>query len=328
LLVLGVLTAVGVNLAPAMAVAAPGSAVTGERAAELAAERGHQLEALTEDFNEAREALAVQQGAAAAATAQVAAADAQLAALSDQLHVVAETAYAGEGLSSLKAFMTSASPEEFLERVSTLESIAGHHNDVLERVAAARAAAEEAAAAAEQATAEAQEALGAVQGQQQELQTDIADYQAQYASLSAEQQQQADVAHGGPSLEAPDAASVAADSEAAQVAVATALAQVGDPYVWAAAGPDAFDCSGLTQYAFAAAGVALPHSSKMQASMGRSVARADLRVGDLVYFYSPVSHIGIYIGGGRMVHASTFGEPVRVGSVDMAGYAGARRITV
>ena len=117
-----------------------------------------------------------------------------------------------------------------------------------------------------------------------------------------------------------------ADSAAAQAAVDTAMAQLGDPDVWAAAGPDAFDCSGLTQYAFAAAGISLPHSSRMQASMGQAVSRADLQPGDLVYFYSPVSHIGIYIGGGQMVHASTFGEPVKVGSVDMSGYAGARRV--
>ncbi len=83
---------------------------------------------------------------------------------------------------------------------------------------------------------------------------------------------------------------------------------------------------GLTQYAFAAAGISLPHSSRMQATMGQAVSRAELQPGDLVYFYSPVSHIGIYIGGGQMVHASTFGEPVKGGSVDMSGYAEARRI--
>jgi cell wall-associated NlpC family hydrolase len=108
--------------------------------------------------------------------------------------------------------------------------------------------------------------------------------------------------------------------------VDTALAQLGAPDVWGAGGPDAFDCSGLTQYAYAAAGVTLPHSSRGQSTMGTAVSRADLQPGDLVFFYSPVSHVGMYIGNGKMVHASTFGVPVIVSSVDMSGYVGARRL--
>jgi cell wall-associated NlpC family hydrolase len=109
--------------------------------------------------------------------------------------------------------------------------------------------------------------------------------------------------------------------------VSTALAQVGKPYVWGAAGPGSFDCSGLTQYAYRAAGVSLPHSSSMQAGMGTPVSRSALQPGDLVFFYSPVSHVGMYIGNGQMVHASTAGEPVKVVALDsMPGYNSARRI--
>jgi peptidoglycan DL-endopeptidase CwlO len=97
--------------------------------------------------------------------------------------------------------------------------------------------------------------------------------------------------------------------------------------VWAAAGPDAFDCSGLTQYAYAAAGVSLPHSSSMQSQMGTPVSRSELQPGDLVFFYSPVSHVGMYIGNGQMVHASTSGQPVQVASLDsMGSFSGARRV--
>ena len=122
-------------------------------------------------------------------------------------------------------------------------------------------------------------------------------------------------------------AAVVASSAKAQTAVNTALAQVGDPYVWAAAGPNAFDCSGLTQYAYRAAGISLPHSSRMQSTMGRPVSKAALRPGDLVFFFSPVSHVGMYIGNGKMVHAATAGQPVKVISLNsMPGYAGARRL--
>ncbi|WP_233517698.1 C40 family peptidase [Geodermatophilus marinus] len=325
-LLLAVIAVVGIDLASAPAAAAPGDPVTAEDAASLVAERGHELEVLTEQFNEARENLESQQMAAAVAQDEVAAAEAALAALSDQLAAVAQTAYTGDGLGAVQAFMTSGSPEEFLDRIALLESVAGHHNDVLDRVAIARTAAEEAQAAAEKAAAEAQQQVDEVAAQQADLQSEIAEYQAQYTALTAAQREEADAAHGGRTLAAPPPSAVVADSAAAQAAVDTAMAQLGDPYVWAAAGPDSFDCSGLTQYAFAAAGISLPHSSRMQATMGQAVPRAELQAGDLVYFYSPVSHIGIYIGGGQMVHASTFGEPVKVGSVDMSGYAGARRI--
>ncbi len=132
---------------------------------------------------------------------------------------------------------------------------------------------------------------------------------------------------GGTAAPAAVAAPVAAPNGAAQVAVDTALAQVGDSYVWGGSGPDSFDCSGLTQYAYAAAGVQLPHSSSMQSTMGTAVSRDALQPGDLVFFYSPVSHVGMYIGNGQMVHSSTYGKPVSVVDLDyMPSYAGARRI--
>ena len=118
----------------------------------------------------------------------------------------------------------------------------------------------------------------------------------------------------------------AAASRAAQVAVNTALAQVGDPYVWGADGPNSFDCSGLTKYAYAAAGIHLPHSSRAQSKIGAKVSRGNLQPGDLVFFYSPVSHVGMYIGNGKMVYAPTSGSVVKVGKVAYMPYAGARRL--
>jgi cell wall-associated NlpC family hydrolase len=120
----------------------------------------------------------------------------------------------------------------------------------------------------------------------------------------------------------------AAPTVRAQTAVNTALAQIGDPYAWGAAGPSAFDCSGLTEYAYRAAGVSLPHSSGAQSTMGTPVAYSDLRPGDLVFFYSPVSHVAMYIGNGEIVQATTSGHPVAVTKLAyMPGYVGARRLT-
>ena len=298
-------------------------ATTAAEATQLVADAQHHLEVVTEQVNDAQVTLEQQRAAADAAGAAGAAAQAQLAALDAQMRQVARSAFTGENLSRFNALMTSGSADEFLAQVTTLDAIAGHTNDILAQVSAAATAAAEAKTAADTAAAAARTTLDDVTAQQADLQARIADYKAQYDRLSAAQKVQVNVAHAGPVLTAP--AVVPAPTAAAQSAVDTALAQLGDPYVWGAGGPNAFDCSGLTQYAYAAAGVQLPHSSRVQATMGAAVPRSQLQPGDLVFFYSPVSHVGMYIGNGQMVHAATFGSPVQITSVDMKGYAGARR---
>ncbi len=90
---------------------------------------------------------------------------------------------------------------------------------------------------------------------------------------------------------------------------------MGDAYVYGAAGPNAFDCSGLTMYAWRAAGVSIPHASSMQPGAGTPVSLSALQPGDLVFYYSPISHVGMYIGGGRLVHAANPSRPVEIVSV-------------
>jgi cell wall-associated NlpC family hydrolase len=108
-----------------------------------------------------------------------------------------------------------------------------------------------------------------------------------------------------------------------------ALKQIGDRYVFGAAGMKTWDCSGLTMRAFQTAGVSLPHSSRAQYSYGKSVKRSQLKPGDLVFFGRPISHVGIYLGGGKMVHAPRSGSRVKVASASNLGrkpYVGARRL--
>ena len=94
----------------------------------------------------------------------------------------------------------------------------------------------------------------------------------------------------------------------AGAAVSAALSQLGDPYVWGADGPSSYDCSGLMMYAWGKAGVSLSHSSKAQAGEGRRVSKDQLMPGDLVFYYSPISHVAMYIGNGRIVHAPPAGQ--------------------
>lgn len=111
----------------------------------------------------------------------------------------------------------------------------------------------------------------------------------------------------------------------ASAAVNYALAQVGDSYVYGAAGPNAFDCSGLTMMAWGQAGVGLPHSSSAQMGSGTRVSSSALKPGDLVFYYSPVSHVGIYIGNGQIVHAANPSTGVVVAGVFSMPFSGAVR---
>ena len=327
--VLALAAVVGVLFTAVPAQAAP---ATSAEAAELVAARGHELEAVTEQFNEARETLTAQQAAAQTAVAQLEQATAALATAQAQVRGIARSAWTGEGLSSFQALMTSDSADDFVDRMSTLRLVAGHQNGILEAAAGVNAVAAQAQAQAQDAAVQAQATYDKVAAQQADLQKQVAEYRAVYDQLSAQERQAVAATPGRASRSAerePVAASgpVVASSDAAQIAVDTAMAQRGKPYVWAASGPGSFDCSGLTAYAYKAAGISLPHSSALQSQMGQAVSRGALQPGDLVFFYSPVSHVGIYIGNGQMVHAPTSGDVVKVASIDTMGhFAGGRRI--
>ena len=109
----------------------------------------------------------------------------------------------------------------------------------------------------------------------------------------------------------------------AGVALRYAFKQIGDNYVWGAAGPIRWDCSGLTMRSYEQAGVRLPHSSRAQFGYGRSIARSNLLPGDLVFFGSPISHVGIYVGKNKMVHAPRPGAKVQI--VEFGNYFGRKK---
>ena len=106
--------------------------------------------------------------------------------------------------------------------------------------------------------------------------------------------------------------------------VEIAMQYLGVPYVWAASSPSGFDCSGLVMYVYAKVGVSLPHSSRMQYDYGTHVSRDQLQPGDLVFFYNPIHHVGIYIGNGQMINAT--GSQVQISNVFRDSYYGATRI--
>ena len=331
-LVLAALAAVLLGALPAQATPSP---TTSGDAAALMAARAHDLEKVTEAFDAARDQLAAQQAKAQAAQAAYSKAQAALAQARVQVRGIARSAYTGSD-SSFAALLTSRSATDFVDKVSTLQTLAGRQTAVLGQVQQISDQAAQAEATAAKLVAQAKATFDGVKAQQDALQAQINQYQADFNRLSAAERAATLAAASGPA--AGQAASRGVDrsaavplgpsvapSQAAQIAVNTALAQRGKPYVWAAAGPGSFDCSGLMEYAYSAAGISLPHSSAEQARMGHAVSMSQLAPGDLVFYYSPISHVGMYIGNGQIVNAPTAGDVVKIVGITAAGQPTALR---
>jgi len=109
-------------------------------------------------------------------------------------------------------------------------------------------------------------------------------------------------------------------------AMQKALGKIGAPYRYGASGPNAFDCSGLVNWAFRSSGKSLPRTSRAMSQVGAPVAKSALQAGDLVFFYKPVSHVGIYVGNGKVVHASSRKSPVKVSDIGRMPFNSARRV--
>jgi cell wall-associated NlpC family hydrolase len=141
----------------------------------------------------------------------------------------------------------------------------------------------------------------------------------------AERQRQGAAAPTSPGTAAALTASGTSTSRGL-VALAYARAQIGKAYVYGGVGPEVFDCSGLTGAAWRAAGVSLPRTSQQQFGVGRPVAIEDLAPGDLVFYYSGISHVGLYAGGGQVLHASRPGKPIGYDPIGLMPIAGARKV--
>jgi cell wall-associated NlpC family hydrolase len=240
----------------------------------------------------------------------------------------------GGGLSTSTSFLVSDDPRTFLDNLAN-SAVADSQQAAmlveLSQLEQQLGAQEEQAQAEVDAIAEDQDDLAA---KQKELDDKTAEAEAILAELEQEQierlaRMQDDAPPAGYSPSRDDTRTNPHDipaSERAQVAVQVALAQVGDPYVYGAAGPDAFDCSGLTMYAWGQAGVSIPHASSAQPGAGTPVSLSSLMPGDLVFYYSPISHVGMYIGNGQIVHAPNPSRSVEVVPMNLMPIAMAVRI--
>lgn len=224
----------------------------------------------------------------------------------------------GGGLSASTSFLVSEDPRTFLDNLANSAVAQSQQADLLVELSQLQ---QQLGAQEEQAQAEL-DAISAdrdeLAAKQKELDDKVGQAEALLADLEQEelerlQQMQSESPSTTPSRD--DTRFNPNDlpaSERAQIAVQAALDQVGDPYVYGAAGPDAFDCSGLTMYAWAQAGVSIPHASSAQPGAGTPVSLSELMPGDLIFYYSPISHVGMYIGNGMLVHSPNPSRNVEV----------------
>src|SRR3954447_18373667 len=187
----------GIALVPQGASAAPAAPATAQQAAELMAARAHELEVVTEQFNTAHDGLESQQAAAQTAADALAKAQADLSSAQAQVRGIARSAFTGNSLSGLSAMMTSDDADEFVGRMSTLQMVAGHQNEILDQVAAASQAAGQAQADAAKSAAQAKVTYDKVAAQRADLQTQVNTYQADFNRLSASEKQAATQLAGG-----------------------------------------------------------------------------------------------------------------------------------
>jgi cell wall-associated NlpC family hydrolase len=327
-----VIAAVSFVQSPATAAPAPAPPTNTSDALAQYRDLAAQAEKINEDYLKAQDDFNAKQAEFDKATQDVAAAtDAGAKATgNEERYRVDVDKFAGASFTSgvelnkLSALLAGSSTQDFLDRASALDVLASDRNRALTDLTGAVDQATQASKAAADAQARALAAKDAaaklkadIEAQQKSLQDQLAQIQAVTKNLTAaDKAAQSDKGGIIPTVKAP--------GPAAQAAVNAALAKLGSAYVWGATGPTTFDCSGLMVWAYNKAGITLPRSSREQSTFGQPVSRDQLQPGDLVFYYSPVSHVGMYIGNGQMVHAPTSGDVVKISPLQ-SQYSGARR---
>ncbi|MGC4939933.1 NlpC/P60 family protein [Kribbella sp. DT2] len=318
------------GLVPGSAIAEPRPTLAQARA--KVAELQHQAEEAGEAANDLTGRMRAAQQRAASINVAVVTQQKHVDQIGRQIGAQAVADFQRSTMTTAGKLLLSEDPEAFIQQASTAQAFAAQQSAVLRRYQGAQGKLTDLRAGhavelqqLSAATAEQNKLKAQITAKLAEAETVLSKLTtAERARLAAEdaaevreeqeearrEQQRTSRETDRPGADEPDV-DVPASGKAG-IAVAFALAQIGDPYLWAAAGPDSFDCSGLTMAAWGKAGVALSHSSKAQFTEGRRVERSALRPGDLLFYYTPISHVSMYIGNGKAIHASRPGKPVKI----------------
>jgi len=327
LFVVGLVTGLAAVMAPMSATSAAPQLSLNQVLARVDALNA-KAEKITEAYDAARDQLAVIRRQQAVASDDLGRQRAVLTVMQKKIGLQANLAYRNGDIAGISSVITSADPQSFLDSTALLDAVSRNQAAQLAAVAAAHRAVDGATALLAAKAAAAKQTLAAITAQKAQIEGLLHQAQALYDSLRAADRARLAAER---SAEAAAASSMRYSysgpaSGRAAIAVRFAYAQLGKPYVYGASGPDSYDCSGLTMRAWGAAGVSLPHNAAAQQSDTRYVSYADLQPGDLVFFGSPAGHVGIYIGGGRMIAAPHTGDVVKIQSVAAhGGFSGGGR---
>ncbi|MEU7872553.1 NlpC/P60 family protein [Dactylosporangium sp. NPDC049140] len=311
---------VAVLTALAVLVAGTGTAQAEPTPAELEAQidqMWNELEPTIEQYNQVHSQLKDNQAKAAKLQEQLQPLQAQVDAAMGKISDIAVRQYKTGRVGTMQVLLSGGTPTDMLDQLTVINAIARNERSQIQSVAAAR-----------DKLAGDKQTLDGLIAQQAAQDKDLAAKKTQIEGKLAELQkvrQQAYGSSGATGALKPVACPVDYLGGAGGTAAKKACELIGKPYIWGAAGPKGYDCSGLTMAAWAAAGVTLRHYTKWQWEDGKPVAKADLRPGDLVFFYSDLHHMGMYVGGGWMVHAPTTGDYVRMAKLDGRPITGYRR---
>ena len=314
----------------------PGDPPNSAEAMKRYQDLSHQAEKVNEDLLKSQDDLKAKQGELAQANgaiAQARASEGQAQAAKEQLYGEIDrftaASFKGAHLDPLAAMMSSKSTQDFLDRATSLDLLANQRKVVLDKYNAAAAQAAQARQQAEDNQRRVQEATDAAA----KLNTSIAQTKRDLDGQIGQVKKALDrlSAADRNALKSPGDLGSFVGVGKADTALQTALSQRGKPYVWGASGPSAYDCSGLMIYAYDKAGIDLPRSARAQYGVGSPVAKGAWQPGDLLFFgdsASSIHHVAMYVGGGKIVHAPTQGETVKVVSVEDGGsdYFAAKRV--
>jgi cell wall-associated NlpC family hydrolase len=311
-----------------------------ERIAEQVRELDEQVEIVIERYNQAGEALDRTEGAVSQTRVDLDRAKSRLKARQTALSKRVRGIYRNGDVTFVQFMLSSSSFVDFVQQLDMLVRIGVHDAKIVSDIKVTKRAIqkrqadlavqlkERKAVAAQVASdkshiegrlAEREKMLSTVKDEIAEMKRREAVEQARLAREADARIASGDFGSGGGDVRPPDTNDV-------KELLAVARAQLGDPYQYGASGPDAFDCSGFTMYCYSQIGISLSHHSGSQISEGPRVDRAHLMAGDLVFFGSPIHHVGLYVGGGQFIHAPHSGDVVSYRSLDSrSDFAGACR---
>ena len=295
-------TAIGLVLPATAAAAEPSLDEIKSRIAKASAE----LEDIVEQHNKLREQLKVTDQQVASVAAKLAPLQSQVDAAQSDVGALAADAYKAGDVALVNALLNSGSTEAFLGRAGLLERLAQDRQDKITGFTAAQ-----------QRYAAEKQRLDGVRNRQAQQVKQLAARKVKIEKDLAALNKLRREAYGS-ETESGSAytGKIPAISGKAGVAVRFAYNAIGKPYAWGADGPGSYDCSGLTSAAWRAAGKSLPHNAAMQWDKVAHISKSQLQPGDLV-FYRSLGHVALYVGGGKVIHAPTFGESVKLASYTM-----------